>query len=711
MKNCPYCHESVEEEITTCPLCNNIAQENTTEKKYIPIFSLRELLIFLGFWVFLWVAHNYLMYNLSDGVSIPLFAVLFLSSLYSVARILKIAINRNMYIVWVGIFVFSLFQSIRVGGMLTSFNTFSIYFTSLLLLTLLIKERFEDIKMGDYFEWFIKITFGSLVGSVVWLKNLMSFGIKLTGSGKNIHILKGVLMAIPLVVIFTLLFSSADIVFQTFLNNLFAFRVFDLIRAGGRLINVGFFSLAFIGLFTFVASIIRTAKKEDITVKDIVVDDKKHIEINVMLSFVSLLFLVFMLVQASYLFGSEQVILSTGHTYAEYATKGFQELSIIAIIVFFLFWKIDHYLYAHKKPSNSRIYKWLSSLIVFLTILMLFSAFHRLYLYETTYGYTEVRFYGYVFIIILWLSLLITLYKIQSFIKEGHFLISIISLYGAALLVCNVINPESFITESNTIKTYRGSLRMDSSYIWGRSEDAIDNMIKTYDTLAPDKKKEMESQFCNTLRKLGKEYSWQEFNYSKYHAWNVLSVREKEFNCTTSDYLHPGNLMETLAYKTAHGNNEVILYYEGNKYNDEWKYDLAIAKYQEWLRINDRFERLYLNLWNVYEKTWRQWEAIDLYIKGIPVCKEWCDSLNFNIWNIYFREWKYEKAIPYLDEALKKNPSHEKARQLKKGSLSMIENQIRVEQIRQNIRTANMSNSWAKNNIPPYITYPLFQTK
>ena len=83
------------------------------------------------------------------------------------------------------------------------------------------------------------------------------------------------------------------------------------------------------------------------------------------------------------------------------------------------------------------------------------------------------------------------------------------------------------------------------------------------------------------LRKLKKEYSWQEWNYSKYHAWNVLSVREKDLNCTISDYLHPGNLMETLAYKTANGNNEVILYYEGNKLNDEGKYDLAIAKYQE----------------------------------------------------------------------------------------------------------------------------------
>ncbi len=42
----------------------------------------------------------------------------------------------------------------------------------------------------------------------------------------------------------------------------------------------------------------------------------------------------------------------------------------------------------------------------------------------------------------------------------------------------------------------------------------------------------MEPQFCTMIGKLKKEYSWQEFNYSRYHAQNVFSVREREFNCT-----------------------------------------------------------------------------------------------------------------------------------------------------------------------------------
>lgn len=162
-------------------------------------------------------------------------------------------------------------------------------------------------------------------------------------------------MAIPLIFIFTVLFSSADLVFQKFITDLFNFRIFDLIHMSERLINAIFFSVVFVGIFTFISYSIRTLKKEEEI--EVASDDKKHIEIHIMLSLVALLFLAFIVIQIGYLFGGEQMILSAGHTYAEYATKGFQELSIIALIVFVLFWKIDHYLYAHKKPSNSPTYK------------------------------------------------------------------------------------------------------------------------------------------------------------------------------------------------------------------------------------------------------------------------------------------------------------------------------------------------------------------
>ncbi|MFA6090254.1 MAG: DUF4173 domain-containing protein [Candidatus Gracilibacteria bacterium] len=531
MKNCPHCHKSIEDALTVCSFCQGAITEIVPAKKYTPIFSLKELLSLLGIGISLGMTHNYLFYQLDAGISVPLFTSLFLLSIFIISRISQIIINRNMIVVGVTIFVFSLFQAIRVSDILTSLNTIALYFSSLLLLLLLVKQRFEDIRMDNYMKGFGKIILGSIGGLGIWLKNLVGLGIKIGDTDQKIHILKGILMAIPLIFVFTLLFSSADLVFQKFVGDLLNFNLLDILQASERLINIIFFSVVFVGIFTFVSYNIRTFQKKEEDV-EIVIDDKKHIEIYVMLGLVSLLFLTFIVIQISYLFGGEQMILSQGHTYAEYATKGFQELAAIAFIVFVLFWQIDQYLYAHKKPSNSRIYKGLSSLIISLTLIILLSAFQRLWLYETMYGFTEIRFYGYICIVMLGLASLIILHKILFFMKEGHFLISIISLCGIALLVCNVINPESFITESNTTKNYRGSLKMDSYYISNRSEDAVDNMIKTYATLDGVAKKDMEVPFCRMLGKLKKEYSWQEFNYSRYHAQKVLSMREGDLNCT-----------------------------------------------------------------------------------------------------------------------------------------------------------------------------------
>lgn len=129
MKDCSYCHASIEEALEICPRCNNTKAEVIPEKKYVPTFSIRELFLLLATGTFLGVAHNYLMYGLNNGISIPLFAILFLSSLYGVARKLNIPVNRNMLVVGALLLVFSAFKAVRTGSMLTSYNTIAIYFT------------------------------------------------------------------------------------------------------------------------------------------------------------------------------------------------------------------------------------------------------------------------------------------------------------------------------------------------------------------------------------------------------------------------------------------------------------------------------------------------------------------------------------------------------------------------------------------------------
>ncbi len=150
MKTCPICSKDMSDEVMSCPNCAEVKPMSAIEVKHIPIFSLEELMYVLGFGVFLGIAHNYLSYNLADGVGVPLFSFLFLSSFFVLVRILKMTITRNMLVVASLIFIFSAFFALRVGEMLMFFNKVALCFGYLLLVTLVVRKRFEEIQMKNY---------------------------------------------------------------------------------------------------------------------------------------------------------------------------------------------------------------------------------------------------------------------------------------------------------------------------------------------------------------------------------------------------------------------------------------------------------------------------------------------------------------------------------------------------------------------------------
>lgn len=49
MKNCSYCDKTFEDTLAICPHCNDNKMEIAPQKKHVPMFTLRELLSFLGF--------------------------------------------------------------------------------------------------------------------------------------------------------------------------------------------------------------------------------------------------------------------------------------------------------------------------------------------------------------------------------------------------------------------------------------------------------------------------------------------------------------------------------------------------------------------------------------------------------------------------------------------------------------------------------------
>lgn len=503
---------------------------NNTENEKKNIFSLKELLIILWFWVLLGWVHNYLTYWFSNWVWISIFTFIFLVSIYIIAHLLNIKLNKNFYLISFTILILSIFKTIRAWSILNNLNSIWIFLLYILLFKIIIKEKFKEIKAIDYFPWFIKTIFWIILWMWIWLWSLIKLWIKIPKLDNKAHIVKWVLMSLPLIFVFSILFSSADLVFNKMITNIFDLNILDFFDFSWRVLDFLFFWAIFIWAFTYMFFQIRKfSEKSD--EKELIYDDKKHIEINIVLWLTSILFLLFVILQIWYLFSWDNYIISQWYTYSEYARKWFTELSFTAFIVFVLLWKIDEYLYWHKK-NTSNTYKILATILISLTILILFSAVYRLWLYENAYGFTEIRFYWYVFITILFSSLLVMLYKLLFFINEWLFIIINLYFYLIWVIFSNTFNPEAFISNHNTNKMYRSSISTDFSYIWWMSTDAIDSMLTSYLKAKDEDKISMQWQFCKMIEKLQENKNdWRLYNYSNSHAYKVLIPLKSEFNC------------------------------------------------------------------------------------------------------------------------------------------------------------------------------------
>ncbi len=521
---------------------NSLNSQNDIKNE--KLFTWKNLLILLLSWFILAIIHNYLLFWFSNWPWIFIFSILFIITIFIHSKIFKLNLFFDFYIITFSLLLFSFFKMIRVWEILNFLNNIAIFFFYLFLVKIVIKSKLESFTSYDYFPWFIKTFFWWIMWIGIWIWSILKIGFNFPNFEKKKHILKGIFMSIPLIFIFSVLFSSADLVFQKFLNSFLNFDFLNFINVTDRLINISLLSLIIIWFLTYIFFQINWSLEIN-NQKKFQFDEKKHIEISIVLTIISILFFIFVILQIWYLFSWENYIISQWYTYSEYAKKWFVELAFCVFIVFILLWKIDEYLYWHQKVT-SNLYKTLATILISLTILILFSALYRLWLYENAYWFTEIRFYGYLFIIILFCSLSITLFKILFFVKEWIFISINLYFYFLWLIFANIFNPEAFITQYNTNKIYSSSLRTDFFYIWERSFDAIDNILSSYWKANKKDKTMMEKKICNMIRTLQERNTdWRGYNYAFSHADKVLLPFHTQLNCSNNVFItNPKNTSE-----------------------------------------------------------------------------------------------------------------------------------------------------------------------
>ncbi len=221
--------------------------------------------------------------------------------------------------------------------------------------------------------------------------------------GRILAILRGGLLAFPVLIIFVALLSSADLVFGDLVER--ALDWLDLERFFEFLESALVVLLSAVFLLGALVAALRDPGEHNLIGyrKPLVVPFLGFTEAAIVLAAVDILFVSFVAIQFRYLFGGEANISAAGYTYSEYARRGFGELVATAILTLGLVMALANWTQRRAK-SRRAWFNGLSGLLVGMISVMLASAFLRLLLYEHAFGFTRLRIYTHVAIV--WMGLL-----------------------------------------------------------------------------------------------------------------------------------------------------------------------------------------------------------------------------------------------------------------------------------------------------------------
>src|SRR3989338_739621 len=273
-------------------------------------------------------------------------------------------------------------------------------------------------------------------------------------SDKTSVILRGVLIALPIVAIFAFLFIASDQILslhtETFFNRDWFQNSEDIVA---QTIIIVFSSLAALGILS--ALFWKESRAKHLATHTPVF----RTESTIILLGTTVLFLAFILFQSYYLFGGQTAWQSIeGITYSQYAVQGFNELAVVAALVLLLILSLRFF---HGESANMRL-KGLEVALIVETFILLVSAWMRLHLYVQQYGFTPARLFGFWFFITVSITLVglaIHIFKEQH---QGAFTKHALVMTGCAMLIFTAMAPDSLSVRLNIAQAQKAHEPIDT---------------------------------------------------------------------------------------------------------------------------------------------------------------------------------------------------------------------------------------------------------
>jgi hypothetical protein len=352
---------------------------------------------------------------------------------------------------------------------------------------------------------------------------------------KFLPYLRGVLIAVPILIILTLFLTSADPVFARRVQSLYSW--FDIENIGEYIFrSIYIFIIAYLLLSAFYFGLVESRKiGKKVPSKPIVKPFLGFIESWIILGAVNLLFLSFVILQFTYLFGGKANINVEGFTYSEYAVRGYFELVAVVIMTLILFYVMT--LITKRRTNAQRwVFSGLGLLLVGLTGIILASAYKRLSLYEAVYGFTRLRTMTHISII--WVGVLLLAVIILEIIrKTDRLAIILICIVFGFGLTANLVNIDGFIVQQNVdrainVTEYNSDESLDAGYLYTLSYDSIPPLISRFtDPTTPETiRDEIGGVLACRLATIDtlEDRPWHSFHYSQSRAVDLLEAYKNE---------------------------------------------------------------------------------------------------------------------------------------------------------------------------------------
>ena len=353
-----------------------------------------------------------------------------------------------------------------------------------------------------------------------------------------VPILRGLLIALPVVLVFVALFSAADAVFASIAERIFAWDI-DLAAATERTVLalaitwvVGGLLAVAVGADRLLGVAGAQAEGPPPAMQSLGAAVAEPVpawprlgavEAVTILASVVVLFAIFVGLQVAYLFGGLDTLAAAGITYSDYARRGFFELVAVTLFAGGLVAAVHGVV-----ERRTRAIVGSSVALAVLTFAILASAALRLRLYQDAYGWTELRFF--VYATIGWVAIAIvggTVLLVRDRLNRLPHLLAVSAV--AVLVAVNVVGAPRHVADSNVARLLDPSLvpadgrrGLDVYYLIDLGDDAVPAMVRALPALSAWEHAVVLDELERRWAALSTPHS------AAWPAWNLARERARE---------------------------------------------------------------------------------------------------------------------------------------------------------------------------------------